>query len=301
MNQKRISFIRHYHGYTGGHKKVRDYLSHFIELGWTPSLYLSNQARTNRTLFTSLPGVTYQTNYEPDHADVVFLAGMDWQTYLPTHQEQKPIVNLIQHVRHGDSKEPLFQYLQYPAIRLCVSEAVREAILPHANGPCHVIKMGHEFTQIKRRAIRDIYILATKQPQLGAELQQWAQREGLDVLCHTKTQESTTVVEAMASSDITVVLPHKTEGFYLPGIEAMRYSRTAIVPYCVANKEYYSRFSNMHMPHYTLPAIQASITQALNTSAIYRSSQGLIGRFLSRQYTIDNERKQLARCLSKYF
>lgn len=301
MNNKHISFFRHYHGYTGGHRKVRDYLDHFIALGWHPSLYLSNKAATNTELFSNISGVHYQDEYNPTKADVVFLAGMDWQFYLPLRQENQKVINLIQHIRHGDSAQALFKYLREPAIRLCVSNAVKDAIAPYANGPCHVVKMGHTLPYIKSDILWDIYILANKQASLGEELAEWARELGYRVNIDTQTTDSRKVHTAMASADVTIALPHATEGFYLPGIESMWLSKSAVVPYCVANKEYANRFANIYMPEYNKKAIQNATLNALHKNTCIKRIEKLIGNNIAASYSINEERRQLAAYLNTYF
>jgi hypothetical protein len=76
----------------------------------------------------------------PDY-DAYFLGGLDWR-YLPRDAGGGPVVNLIQHVRHGDPSEELFGFLGRKAFRICVSPEVREAIAPRANGPSVVIGNG---------------------------------------------------------------------------------------------------------------------------------------------------------------
>ncbi len=301
MKNKRISFLRHYHGYTGGHQKVRDYLSHFVDLGWQPTLFLSNKAATNRRLFSDIPQVCYQESYQPADFDTVFLAGMDWQHYLPVCNTSHTVINLVQHVRHGDPDEPLFQYLRQPAIRLCVSTAVKQAIEPHANGPCYVIKMGHRFPAISTQKKWDLYILANKQPEIGSELCDWATALGFNVKIDNSTQEHIHVVTAMAASSITVALPNPTEGFYLPGIEAMHYSQSAVVPYCIANKEYFNAYANLLMPQYSIEAIKRDILRARNRSPLSASFRSLIGKRTTSVYTLERERAELRRCLLKHF
>ena len=301
MDSKSIAFTRHYHGYTGGHQKVHDYLTHFVAMGWRPSLYLSNSAKTNKTLFEKIPNVEYQKSFNPDDADIVFLAGMDWQHYLPIRGAEKPVINLIQHVRHADKNNALFSFLKEPAIRLCVSHSVKEAIAPFANGPCHVIKMGHKLDLSPVSHSNDIYILANKQPQLGRDICRWATDKGFSVILHDSTQEKAAVTEAMAKSVMTLALPNKTEGFYLPGIEAMFYSRIAIVPYCVANKEYFCKGANMLMPYYTEKNIKQAILSGMKRGVVENSLRKYIGKKIARQYSLHNERKALSACLSQYF
>lgn len=301
MDNKSIAVIRHYHGYTGGHQKVHDYLTHFIAMGWHPSLFLSNRAKTNKTLFENMAGVDYQDSFNPNDADVVFLAGMDWQHYLPIKSSEKPVINLIQHVRHADKSEALFAFLKEPAIRLCVSDAVKQAIEPFANGPCHVIKMGHKFERLSVGRSNDVYILANKQPQLGISIYNWAKDRGFSTILHDSTQEKGLVTKAMAMSAVTVALPNKTEGFYLPGIEAMFYSKQAVVPYCIANKEYFHNTSNLIMPDYTEDNIKSAILRSMRLGPIESSIRKFIGKKIACQYSLQNERKALSACLSKYF
>lgn len=240
----KVSFIRNYTSYTGGHQKVRDYMQHFIDLGWHTSFYKRGTSQTEPRLFSCISGVNYQAQYQPEDADLVFLAGMDWQDYLALGIKNKNIINLIQHVRHADPAQPLFEFLSQPAIRICVSESVRQAILPHANGPVHTIPMGHRISKKPEKRTNDIYILANKQPELGNKLADYFLSHQYSVICHNKYVQKHEVLNAMASSHISITLPHITEGFYLPGIEAMALSDIAIVPDCVASVEYTKGFNN---------------------------------------------------------
>lgn len=240
----KISFYRHYAGYTGGHQKVRDYIQHFIDLGWQASLCLEGQSSTEPDLFNNIAGLDLEREYTPQDADIVFLAGMDWQQFLPLGIKNKHVVNLIQHVRHADPTQPLFDFLSQPATRICVSKSVHEAILPHANGPVHTIPMGHKIDKKPVKKRNDIYILANKQPNLGQQLTDYFLLHQYSVICHDRYVEKQAVLDAMASSRISITLPHQTEGFYLPGIEAMTLSDIAIVPDCIASIEYTAGFNN---------------------------------------------------------
>lgn len=268
--QKNVSFIRHYNGYTGGHQKVRDYIQHFTDLNWQANLFAQVKSATMPGLFSNIPKVNYQQHYDPANADLVFLAGMDWEAYLPLGIKNKTVINLIQHVRHADPNQPLFAFLAQPAVRICVSQSVRQAILPHANGPVYTIPMGHKIEMGEHEKNNDIYILANKQPELGRRLAQYFQEQQLSVICHDHYVEKDSVLTAMAFSSISVTLPHTTEGFYLPGIEAMALSEIAVVPDCVASIEYSGRFNNALRCELDYEDIIATIQKALhlrNTTA----------------------------------
>ncbi|GGW92563.1 hypothetical protein [Alteromonas halophila] len=300
--QKRIAFHRRYHGYTGGHQKVRDYIDHFLALGWRPSLYLSNKAATNKTLFDEICGVTYQAQFDTQNTDVVFLAGEDWQPYLANNENsvQHTIINLIQHVRHAEPDSTLFSYLQYPAIRLCVSQAVKRAIEPYANGPCIVIPMGHELPIPLGNVQNDVFILANKKPELGQQLFQWLEDSGKSVTQYSHTVERERVTAAMSSARVTIALPNDTEGFYLPGIEAMWLSEAAVVPYCIANTEYSNALNNCYLCEYSYAAIQEATLSALNKSRIESRIRKSFGNRTAKKYTAPRERAALARALTRY-
>ena len=258
-----FSFHRRYHSYTGGHQKVRDYLGHTLAYRKSRvDLWLDNQSDLHPELFEQIPGVNYRSDYRPNLSDVVFLAGMDWKDYLPRMDEKRPKINLIQHIRHSDPSHPLFEFLQHRAIRICVSEAVRQAILPHANGPCLTIRMGYAMPQVSMDKKFDLYVLANKQPELGNRLAQWAASQGYRYCIHDHYVPREDVHISMAKSRVTLVLPNKTEGFYLPGIEAMKLSDWAVVPDCIANREYCLKGRNVSLCDYEESAIQSAVDKA---------------------------------------
>lgn len=293
MLKKRIAFHRQYQGYTGGHQKVCDYIHHTVasEL-FAPSLYLANGSGVQKQLFNHIQGVEYSPQYHPELADVVFLAGLDWQAYQPFFAPQQVKINFIQHVRHGDKNHPLFQFLQHRAIRLCVSEAVKEAIEPYANGPCFTIRMGHDIPKISLPKVYDLYILATKQPQLGLQLFEWAKSIGLRVIMHDKATDRELVYQAMAESVVVIPLPNKTEGFFLPGIEAMALADWAVVPDCIASREYSLSRANISRCELNKQACQQAIGHALTRANAWTSSiSQWHGRRLSASYSLKQERK----------
>jgi hypothetical protein len=305
-NIKTISFHRQYLSYTGGHQKVRDYIGHTItESKFKPMIWLNNKSKVRSGLFDEIEGLAYQESYAPSEADIVFLAGMDWDAYRPFFDERQVKLNLIQHVRHADESHPLFKFLNHKAIRICVSDAVREAIEPFANGPCITIKMGHQLPKMKLTKKHDLYILATKQPELGAKIKLWALNEGYTVFMHDHSVERELVHQAMAQSRIALVLPNKTEGFYLPGIEAMGLADWAVVPDCIASREYSVNNANITMCHLSfggcIEAIQLAFYRVNRWSKWIKQRAG---RKISYGYKLDAEGiayREVLRNLNNYW
>lgn len=287
-----FSFHRQYDQYTGGHQKFRDYVAHSLSFNNSKGIFwLQNCSSVMSGLFDAIDKMEYQKDYQPNNADVVFLAGMDWKRYLPLMREDKPKVNLIQHVRHGDPDCPLFEFLQYKAIRICVSEAVKKAIEPYANGPCYTIKMGHEIPDIHSNKENELYILAKKNAQLGNHIAEWARNRGWSVMIHDRLVEKQDVLQGMASARISLVLPNKTEGFFLPGIEAMKLSDWAVVPDCIANQEYCLPGTNSTSCDYEFNSCITAIENAaeeLNCAQFSQKKEG--GLILVNEYKMRNER-----------
>lgn len=141
---KTLLFHRHYHGFTGGHLKHWDYFNHsrYSQM-YCPAIYFTPNSRWEpHNPWLSIRNTVAPT-WQPDKADMLFLAGMDWQAYPPSQETvlNKPVINLIQHVRHADPQHPLFAFLQRKAIRICVGPEVAGALKNsgQVKGPIHCI------------------------------------------------------------------------------------------------------------------------------------------------------------------
>ena len=300
MEKKTVSFYRKYYSYTGGHQKVKDYIHHFIASNYQPLLFTEGEASTCPDLFKNLENVTFQEHYKPQDADIVMLAGMDWKAYMDSGAKHNNIFNLIQHVRHADRQLLLFEYLAKPAVRLCVSNSVKNAILPFANGPCHTINMGIYLPHLKNRKSSDLYILASKQPELGHEILEWANGKGIKTILHDAKKERIDVLSAMSSSRVTLALPNISEGFFLPSLEAMHYSNFAVVPYCIANNEYYHPCANLIIPDYEVDDIKSAILRALSSHHSVSTVKKYIGQRIVRKYSLKKEQQELQKILKLY-
>ncbi|GLR70865.1 hypothetical protein [Agaribacter marinus] len=300
---RNISFYRDFTGYTGGHQKVRDYLEHsLLYQKLCCDLYLTSTC-DDSNIFANCEGVNYQQEYRPDQSDFVFLAGLDWKAYLPYFDPLQTKINLIQHLRHADPAHEQFYYLQYYAIRICVSESVRGAIEPYANGPCVHVPMGHHLPEIITDGKKvDIYILAKKRPGVGVKIAEWAEKKGLTFILHDELQTKNTVLQAMASASLSVLLPHKTEGFYLPGIEAAYYSERVLMTNCIANFEYADVSSNITICNYPLAdifsALEKFYAETNVKNAFDKNIRSKEKSTIKQRYSLEHERIQYQKILT---
>lgn len=294
-NKVRFCFYRDYQRYTGGHQKFKDYMQHIAELPNVDChLYSKNTCDVMPNLFSSLPNVVIDEIYEPEKADVVFLAGMDWNAYLPKKTNGQKVVNLIQHVRHGDRQNPLFEFLKHEALRICVSEEVRQAILPHANGECVTITMGHTIPELNTEKQWDLYILGKKNPIFANKIEKWAKNQKLAVKADTGLVERDAVFDNLAKAKVALVLPNPTEGFFLPGIEAMGLSEHVVVPDCIGNRGYCEPYTNVTLCNYEETDCINAIWNALERlSTPMHKYEKFRGNRKARSYSINAEKREL--------
>ena len=101
MAYRSVLFFRHFDQYSGGHQKVFDYFSHLNSANdYRADISFSESSQWNLTnpWFPDFRRVAFA----PDQYDYLFLAGMDWDIYSGHGIDpKKPVINLIQHVRHA--------------------------------------------------------------------------------------------------------------------------------------------------------------------------------------------------------
>lgn len=267
LRPKQVLFYRDLSAHTGGHQKVADYFGH-LESSFYFHPEISFSARTRWDI--SNPWFpTYQHKsvaFNPIEYDAVFLAGLDWQVYLPFARElNKPVINLIQHVRHADPKSDVFEFLSQPAVRICVSQQVASAINATGivNGPVFTIPNGVDLPILPHEKLYDLIILGIKQPDLAKQLELRLESKGFRLLVVDTWIPWKEWLGLLAKSRMALLLPNFTEGFYLPALEAMHYCDQIIVPDCIGNRDFCKYEQNCLMPAYDIDSILASIDCAL--------------------------------------
>jgi glycosyltransferase involved in cell wall biosynthesis len=208
--------------------------------------------------------------------DVVFLSGTDWRRVIPEHERpeySRPILNLIQHVRHADPADPLGRHmlLRHKAIRICVSAEVERAIAAtgRVHGPVFTIPDAIDVAEVERLAAapeRDVQVLvaANKQPDLGAAVAETLRAAGAKVELVTTRIPRAQLLGLMGRAQVTVLVPNPTEGFYLPAIEGMAAGTLVVCPDCVGTRSYCVDGVNCLNPPYEKDEIVAAAKRALD-------------------------------------
>lgn len=261
-----LLFRRDFRGLTGGHLKVWHYFQHArLSRRFKPRIHLTPAS-------LGVPGnpwadaqASSDAAWRPTDADVLFCAGLDWEA-LPD-PAPRPVINLIQHIRHGKAGDPRRQYLGRPAVRICVSDEVAAAInaTGEVNGPVHVIPNGVDLDRIPSGNQRDIGVLISgaKNPGFATAIQAHLAIEGIDSLILTKMQPRDAFLELLSRAEVVVTLPNPEEGFFLPALEAMAAGAVVVCPDCIGNRGFCHDGWNCFRPPYELePVVWAAIRAA---------------------------------------
>src|SRR5207248_7962383 len=112
-NKRLVLFHRDFRGFTGGHLKVWNYFNHVrASKSFEPRIAFTPGSKWDETNPWSA-AKEYVTEWKPEMADVLFLAGLDWNSLPATapNEPSKPVINLIQHPRHADPDDAVYPFL----------------------------------------------------------------------------------------------------------------------------------------------------------------------------------------------
>ncbi|GGZ70783.1 hypothetical protein GCM10008101_26420 [Lysobacter xinjiangensis] len=291
----RLYFHRDFRSYTGGHGKVWDYFNHAAtHPRWSPFIYLTPDSISEGNPWWQETARRLH-KWQPCDASALFVGGLDWSA-IPS--EHPPVINIVQHVRHADPASPLFEYLDRPAVRICVSEAVAQAILAtgRVNGPVHVIPAAIDVSGYVDRPKRgpNVFIGAQKRPELGHRLAADLRLRGIESHVSDRWLPRAEYLSQMAAAHIAVLLPDPSEGFYLPGLEAMALGCATVMPDCVGNRQYVESGVNCLAPAADAQELAVAVASLTPADAARLVANGLS---TATRYSLAQERLAFHRIL----
>ncbi len=298
---KEMYFFRDFKRFTGGHLKVWDYYNHVKDSDcFIPYIYFSKGSLMDESNLWRNEKRNVLENWNPTKANCLFIGGMDWLSLPEPNRKNwpKPIINLVQHVRHAQSGTPLYEFLSNHAIRICVSQEVADSILAtgKVNGPVFTIPNGIDYSFITRNNLAnsnkdvDLLIVGLKNPSMAKELVTACKDLPVTIRCLTEIIPRLDFMRALAGSRIAVLLPHITEGFYLPAIEGMAMKTIVICPDCIGNRSFCINGENCIMPAYTLNGIFSAINTALAMNSTELNHIQNSAKATSKLHNLDRER-----------
>ncbi len=271
-----------------------------------------NSPHSAREIFNSSEKVI-QDSSNPA-GDILFLAGLDWLR-LPEEIRRNspvPIINLIQGFRHANPDHSCYQFLQYPAIRICVSQEIKAAIeaTGQPQGEIFVIPNGIDLEKFTSPTTSDrpkslvsnqVTIVGLKQPQLAHQLKSQLQAafpetqfQMIDAFLPRHA-----FIQCLQESPITIFLPSATEGFYLPALEGMAAGTLVICPDCVGNRSFCLDNWNCWRPEYKLENIFQAVEQALTSDPSQRQEIQHHAQITVAKHDLIAERRAFLEILAK--
>jgi len=311
MPPRVVLFHRDLRFFTGGHLKVWDYFNHFLACSrFYPLIYFTPTSREDINPWRNLPPI-HRTNYFAlDRANLLFLAGMDWQV-LPSDMRDTPpvpVINLIQGLGHARAKDPLYAFLAHPAVRICVSPQVAEAILStgRVNGPVITIPNGIDPALLphpippSRRPL-DLLIVGIKRPDFALELEREISSSCYRIQVLLEPLPRRDFLTLLAESRIALFLPFPKEGFYLPALEAMFLNTLVICPDCIGNQSFCLSGETCLSPTYQLYSLLDATWTALSLPPERYHAYLDKARRKARFFTLARERNAFLQVLDEYF
>lgn len=307
-----IWFYRNYEGFTGGHLKHSHYFnSVHLHPKFNPRIFFPIQSYSieQRDQIRCLwgGGASVAPEWSPQSRDIIFLAGMDWSFALAKggFDSTMPRLNLIQGTRHADPNLSLYQYLTEPAIRLCVSQPVADAIIGtgKVNGPVFVIPNGidcqpnQNLVSISHTFSR-VQIVGYKMLDFARVLAQKLSAAGIatDLLLNILPRDE--FIEMLDPAALVVCCPLPAEGFYLTALEAMAKGCFVVVPDCEGNRAYAVDGVNCLFPDYQHEAVFNAIARALALpqGEIEKIRQAAV--VTAMKHTLESERLEFYKLLN---
>ena len=312
-----VLFHRNFPRFSGGALKVWDYFNHILS------------APGYNALIKFAPGSTWDESnpwsnarehvLEPDadvRPDMLFLAGNDWLQLPEAERDESPVpvINYVAHVRHADPDDHLgrYDFLAHKAIRICMSYEVEEAILAtgRVRGPTFAIPGSIDFDEVlggregRERDI-DLLIVANKRPRLGRRLAARLQRPGRRLHLIDRLVLRSDALDLVSRARVTLFLPNRKEGFFLPALEGMALGTIVVCPDCIGNRSFCLDGVNCFRPDYVedrmVEAAESALAEAPGLGAMLEAGAEMARRhdLQGRETRLPGDPRQGGRALGK--
>lgn len=301
-----VLFTRAMKAFSGGHMKVFDYMGHVAASDRArPLLYLTADSDTDLAERMIPPGV--QRIETPQAAGCHFVAGMDWDLLdrAGIDLTGRPVINLVQSMRHAIPGDARYRFLSRRALRICVSPEIGAAVRASgvANGPVEVISNGFDLATLAAHRptspARRVFIGGLKNPALARACAAALTAAGIPVEVSVRRIPRSDFLDRLADSTLCVLLPVDIEGFFLPALEAMALGVAAVVPDCVGTRSFCRHEDTCLTPQDATPdAITREVLRLWRDAAL-RDRLAANGAAMAALHGIEGERARFLELLHR--
>jgi len=295
----KVLFYRRYVGFTGGHLKVWHYYNHVKASNkHIPNIYFAEDSIWDSSNPWKNEGRLIVDQWSPEKSDIIFLAGTDWRQ-LPEQERinySKPIINLVQNIRHVNPSDVRYPFIKNKAVRLCYNIDVYDALKKaNANGPVFYIPMGMDFDMANKWRLLDIrpidvLIVGYKDPEIALTVGLKIKAKRIRVEILTKNIRRSEYIGLLRRSKITLFMPMKEEGYYIPPLEGMAAGTLVICPDRPGVTNDYKDSINCFRPQYDTGHIIEAVDKALKMDKKMRNELLHNGRATLLHHKLSNER-----------
>ena len=270
-----LLFHRDFRGFTGGHLKVWHYLRHTAESrSFCPRLFLTAASRRDASNpFLAGDHDWLEPSWLPERAAALFVAGLDW--IAVPDDWSKPIINLVQGVRHASAGDPRRGFLGRRAVRICVSGEVADAIRStgEVNGPVitipNAIDMPAGVVGRERRRT-PLLVAGWKAPARTAVVVGALRTAGHEPEVIASPLPREEFLGRVAAAEVVLFLPLEEEGCFLPALEAFALGSLVVCPDCVGNRQFCRDGDTCLRPDHAPASLVAAVGQAMMMPPIER-------------------------------
>jgi len=304
-----VVFHRHFERFQGGHLKVFHYFEHVRSSPSHRALirFTGDSYWGPENPWWPFPDAVLAPGDETV-GDIRFLAGMDWRA-IPESQRSDPpvpVINLIQGFRHTRPESPAFEFLRHRAIRVCVSPELEQALseIDVVQGPLVTIPIGLDLERmpaplpLEQREL-DCLVLAVKAPRQGADVAEDLRRRGHRVQLVDRLVPREQLIGGLAGARVSVHLPARVEGAYLPALESMALDTLVVCPDCVGNRSFCRDGETCRVPERTTDAVVDATCELLAAAPEQNRSLLEEGRRESARHALGEERRAFLALLGR--
>lgn len=291
-----LLFHRDFRGFTGGHLKVWHYLRHTAESrSFCPRLFLTAASRRDASNpFLAGDHDWLEPSWLPERAAALFVAGLDW--IAVPDDWSKPIINLVQGVRHASAGDPRRGFLGRRAVRICVSGEVADAIRStgEVNGPVitipNAIDMPAGVVGRERRRT-PLLVAGWKAPARTAVVVGALRTAGHEPEVIASPLPREEFLGRVASAEVVLFLPLEEEGCFLPALEAFALGSLVVCPDCVGNRQFCRDGDTCLRPDHAPASLVAAVGQAMMMPPIERERMVAAARSEAAARGLDGEKR----------
>jgi glycosyltransferase involved in cell wall biosynthesis len=279
---------------SGDHVKVRDYFEHALahpELD--PYMYFTSRSDyASSDVWDGLPPERIVHDLDVDAYDLFFVTGKEWKQ-LPRELHGSRLIQYVQSIRQCDPEHQLYKYFKRRAHRICTSEEVAAVTRPLVKDDVAVIPDGIPldiFQPGENRKEGSVLIWGRKSPQIAQGLAEALTKRGYDVVLLVDFLPRREFAARLARCDVAITLPTRTEGFFLPALEAMACGAAVVCADAVGNRSFCVEPETCLTPQRNNIAAHAAAVDRIVEDRTFSDAMRERGRAMAQRYSLEAER-----------